>query len=158
MVTNNYNENTADGDSPGAASGVVSDPKEVGGNCSLELSDGTEVAVTNVSWSEEANTSEVQYTTGFHQSIAVTGVSISGSFEIAGNAQQMRAKGWANGQADAGKTSLPQEVTSMTIVDGQDNEYTFHNVLLNSHSKDIPSDDRVTHSFDFMAERLTGPN
>jgi hypothetical protein len=158
MVTNNYNDNTAGGDSPGAGSGVVDDPKEVGGNCELQLSDGTEVAVTNVSFSEEANTSEVQYTSGFHQSIAVTGVSYSGSFEISGNAQSMRAEGWANGQPEAGETSLPQSVGSMTIVDGEGNEYTFNNVLLNSHSKDIPSDDRTTQSFDFMAERLVGPN
>jgi len=27
-------------------------------------------------------------------------------------------------------------------------------VLLSSHSKDIPSDDRTTQSFDFMAQNL----
>lgn len=158
MVTNNYNENSTTATSPAGDSSLVDDPKEVGGNVTLQLSDGTEVPVTNVSFSEEANTSEVQYTTGFHQSIAVTGVSYSGSFEIAGNAQSMRAEGWANGQADAGETSLPQRVDSMSLVDGEGNTYQFANVLLNSHSKDVPSDDRTTMSFDFMAERMVGPN
>ena len=128
--------------------------KEVGENCRLEIagSDG-EVAVTNVSFSEEANTSEVQYSDGFSQSIAVTGVTYSGSFEIPGNANTERNLGWDTGSGES--TTLPEHVSSMTIIDGEGDEYTFTNVLFNSHSKDIPSDDRTTQSFDFMAETAT---
>jgi hypothetical protein len=127
--------------------------KEVGENCTLFLPEGVETAVTNVSFSEEANTSEVQYTDGFSQDIAVTGVSYSGSFEIPGNANIERDQGWSDGSGTAG-TTLPEYIGNMTIVDGEGRSYSFSNVLLNSHSKDMPSDDRTTQSFDFMAETL----
>jgi hypothetical protein len=132
--------------------GSNSERKEVGENCTLFLPSGS-TAVSNVSFSEEANTSEVQYTDGFNQDIAVTGVSYSGSFEIPGNANVTREDGWDDGSGGAG-TTLPQYIGNMTIVDGEGTEFTFSNVMLNSHSKDIPSDDRTTQSFDFMAETM----
>jgi hypothetical protein len=133
--------------------GSNSERKEVGENCTLYLPSDTEVAVSNVSFSEEANTSEVQYTDSFAQSIAVTGVTYSGSFEIPGNANDERNTGWDDGSGDAG-TSLPEHIGTMTIEDGEGKQFSFSNVLLNSHSKDIPSDDRTTQSFDFMAETM----
>lgn len=128
--------------------------KEVGENCTLELPGaGEPTPVSNVSFSEEANTSEVQYTDSFAQSIAVTGVTYSGSFEIPGNADIERAIGWDDGSGE--ETTLPKYNSPvMVIEDGQGNRYEFENVLFNSHEKDIPSDDRTTQSFDFMAERL----
>lgn len=126
---------------------------EVGENCTLFLPESTSVAVSNVSFTEEANTSEVQYTDSFAQSIAVTGVTYSGSFTIPGNANIERDVGWDKGQNDAG-TTLPQHVSTMTIQDGEGRSWSFSNVLLNSHSKDIPSDDRTEQSFDFMAETM----
>ena len=129
--------------------------KEVGENCTLFLPEGTDgTPVSNVSFSEEANTSEVQYTDSFAQSIAVTGVTYSGSFTIPGNANVERDRGWDNGDGDTG-TTLPQHISTMTIQDGDGRNYSFSNVLLNSHSKDIPSDDRTEQSFDFMAETMT---
>jgi hypothetical protein len=135
--------------------GSFNGQKEVGGDCALQLPQGDEVAVTNVSFSEEANTSEVQYTTGFYQTIAVTGVTYSGSFEIAGNANDTRDSGWDEGTEGENETiTLPKNITTMSIVDGTGRSYTFTNVLLNSISKDIPSDDRTSQSFDFMAEKM----
>lgn len=142
----NYNRGPGD-------SGTFQDRKEVGENCTLYLPSSTEVPVSNVSFSEEANTSEVQYTDGFNQNIAVTGVSYSGSFEIPGNANDTRTSGWDDGSGDAG-TTLPKHIGTMTIEDGSGTSYSFSNVLLNSHSKDIPSDDRTSQSFDFMAETM----
>lgn len=142
MVTTEYNQQS---ESKGE--------KEVGANCSLEIAQaGESVPVENVSFSEEANTSEVQYTDSFSQSIAVTGVTYSGSFDIPGNANYVRKEGWDEG-SDA-DTTLPKHIQTMSIVDGEDRAFTFTNVLLNSHSKDIPSDDRTSQSFDFMAERM----
>jgi len=128
------------------------DRKEVGENCTLFLPEGEEVPVSNVSFSEEANTSEVQYTDGFNQNIAVTGVTYSGSFTIPGNANDSRDQGWDTGSGE--RTTLPQYIENMTIEDGSGRTYTFTAVLLNSHSKDIPSDDRTEQSFDFMAETM----
>lgn len=127
--------------------------KEVGPNCTLSIPDGTETPVSNVSFSEEANTSEVQYTDSFAQSIAVTGVTYSGSFEIPGNAHDTRGDTWTSG--DGEQPTLPRHISTMSIEDGEGNVYSFNNVLINSHSKDIPSDDRTTQSFDFMAEQMT---
>lgn len=141
MVQNGYNK-----------SSETNGEKEVGPNCELQINAGVEVPVENVSFSEEANTSEVQYTDSFSQSIAVTGVSYSGSFDIPGNANDQRDKGWDNGTDS--DTTLPKHIETMSIVDGEGRAYTFSNVLLNSHSKDIPSDDRTSQSFDFMAERM----
>jgi hypothetical protein len=148
MVTTEFNENSE------GTFGNRSGEKEVGGNCTLSYPDGVSVPVENVSFSEEANTSEVQYTDSFSQSIAVTGVSYSGSFDIPGNANDERDSGWDKGQNND-STTLPNYVENLTITDGEGRVYTFQNVLLNSHSKDIPSDDRTSQSFDFMAEKLT---
>jgi hypothetical protein len=147
MPTDNFNQNAA-GRNTGQG---VEDSKEVGANCKLEIPSGEEIPVNNVSFSEEAETSEVQYTTGFNKDIAVTGVTYSGSFEIPGNANNIRKLGWND--ASSGQTNLPQNIDQLVIKDGT-KTYTFVDVLLNSHSKDIPSDDRTTQSFDFMAQRL----
>lgn len=144
--TSEYNEQTE------GTFGNRAAEKEVGPNCTLELPSG-ETPVSNVSFTEEAETSEVQYNDSFGQSIAVTGVTYSGSFDIPGNANAERDVGWDAGN-NSGNTTLPRHVESMSIVDGEGRAYTFTNVLINSHSKDIPADDRTESSFDFMAERM----
>jgi len=144
--TSEYNEQTE------GSFGNRSAEKEVGTNCTLELPSG-DTPVENMSFSEEAETSEVQYTDSFGKSIAITGVSYSGSFDIPGNANVERDVGWDGGNNE-GNTTLPKHVESMSIVDGDGRAYTFTNVVFNSHSKDIPSDDRTSSSFDFMAERM----
>lgn len=144
MVTSDFNEN-ATGQSN------LDDSKEVGPNCSLELPGiSGEIPVTNVSFSEEADTDEVQYTTGFNKDITVTGVSYSGSFDIDGNANNVRDEGWSN--ADSDGYSLPKHVPNLVITDSN-RTYTFVDVMINSHSKDIPSDGRTSQSFDFVAQR-----
>lgn len=143
MPTDKYNQNAT-------RRKGVDDTKEVGPNCRLEMPTGVEVPVTNVSFSEEAETSEVQYSTGFSKDIAVTGVTYSGSFEIPGNANNIRSNGWE--ESGSSSTDLPKHVANLVIKDAN-KTHTFVDVLLNSHSKDIPSDDRTTQSFDFMAQR-----
>lgn len=145
MASTNFNEDAT-------GQGNLDDSKEVGPNTRLEIPGiGGEVPVTNVSFSEEAETSEVQYNTGFSKDIAVTGVTYSGSFEISGNANNVRSQGWE--EATSGSTNLPNHLDNLVIKDSN-RKYTFVDVLLNSHSKDIPSDDRTSQSFDFMAQRV----
>jgi len=124
--------------------------KETGVDVTLELPGGETVPVTNVSYSEEAETSEVQFNTSYSRDIAVTGVSYSGSFEIAGRNNSLRDTLWE----ESADTSLPSYLSSITIIDGDGKAYVFTNVLVTSHSKDAPSDDRVTESYDFEAEKL----
>lgn len=128
--------------------------KEVGVDCVLELPGDNDVPVTNVSFSEEANESEVQFNTGFHQDLAVTGVSYSGSFELSGRNESVRETAWDRGD-NPEQTTLPRYIQTMTIrAEDGSWEADFDNVLLNSRSKDIPSDDRTTDSYDFSAEKL----
>jgi len=149
MATDPYNKNASSTD-------VIDDSKEVGPNCQLELASfANPIPVTNVSFSEEADTSEVQYTSGFTKDIAVTGVTYSGSFDIDGNANNVRGAGWE--EASKSSSNLPKHVANLVIKDSN-KIYTFNDVLLNSHSKDIPSDDRTSQSFDFMAQRVTTKN
>jgi len=124
--------------------------KETGVDVTLEVPGGTVVPVTNVSFTEEAETSEVQFNTSYSQDIAVTGVSYSGSFEITGRNQSLRDTVWEENQ----NTSVPTYLSSITIIDGGDTSYTFSNVLITSHSKEAPADDRTTESYDFEAEKL----
>jgi hypothetical protein len=129
--------------------------KETGVDVTLEVPTGETVPVTNVSFSEEAETSEVQFNNSYSQDIAITGVSYSGSFEVAGRDNSLRDSVWgADTESEELNTELPRYLSSITIVDGGGTAYTFTNVLITSHSKDAPSDDRVTESYDFTAERL----
>lgn len=148
MVTTNYNEESE------GYFGDRTAEKEVGPNCTLELPPSVEIPVENVSFTEDADTSEVQFTDSFSQSIAVTGVSYSGSFDIPGNANDVRDTAWDAGVTNDDNTTLPNYIENMAISDGEGRTYTFTNVLINSHAKDIPSDDRTSQSFDFVAEKM----
>lgn len=129
--------------------------KETGVDVTLELPGGDTVPVTNVSFSEEAETSEVQFNNSYSQNIAVTGVTYSGSFEIAGRNNSLRDTLWGETtENEELNTTLPSYLSSMTIIDGDGQAYVFTNVLVTSHSKDSPADDRTTESYDFSAERL----
>jgi hypothetical protein len=130
--------------------------KETGVDVRLEVPgvDG-QVPVTNVSFSEEADTSEVQFNDSYSQDIAVTGVTYSGSFEVAGRNNDLRDALWGNDtENEELNTSLPAYVSSITIIDGDGRAYVFTNVMATSHSKDAPADDRTTESYDFSAEKL----
>lgn len=130
--------------------------KETGVDVTLEVPGGGDpIPVTNVSFSEEAETSEVQFNTSYSTNMAITGVTYSGSFETAGRNNSLRDTVWGADPDNEGlDTALPTYLSSITIIDGGDTSYTFTNVLITSHSKDAPADDRVTESYDFSAERL----
>lgn len=133
----------------------IANSKEVGENCRLELpgdGEGESTPVADVSLSEEAETSEVQYTDSFTTDLAVTGVTYSGSFTIPGNANTKRNQLWSQGTGE--KATLPNYISTMVIQDTT-HRYEFTGVMVNSHSKDITADDRSEHSFDFQAESLT---
>lgn len=114
-----------------------------------------EIPVSNVSFSEEADTSEVQFNDSYSQDITVTGVSYSGSFDVPGRNNELRDTLWGEDtDSETLSTSLPAYVGSITIIDGSDKAYVFTNVIVTSHSKDAPADDRSSDSYDFSAEKL----
>jgi hypothetical protein len=136
------------------------DKKETGTDVTLQIAgDSTEFDVTTMSYSEEVDTSEVQFNNSYTQNVAVTSVSYSGSFEIAGRNHSLYDKLYESSTvSDSSEqldgVQLPSHISSITIIDGDGREYDFQNVLITSHSKDAPADDRVTESYDFTAERL----
>lgn len=132
------------------------DQKETGVDVTLDIAGYSgEVPITSASFSEEADTSEVQFNDSYSQNIAVTGVTYSGSFETAGRDHDLVDALWGENPDNEGRTtSLPAHVTSMTFTDGDGRTYTFTNVVVTSHSKDMPADDRTTSSFDFSAEKM----
>lgn len=132
------------------------DKKETGVDVTLEVPQGDDpIPITSVSFSEEADTSEVQFNNSYSQDIAVTGVTYSGSFETAGRNNSLRETVWsANADNEQLSTTLPTYLSAISIIDGGGKSYTFTNVLITSHSKDAPADDRTTESYDFSAERL----
>lgn len=131
--------------------------KETGVDVALEVPTGDELAITSASFSEEAETSEVQFNDSYSQNIAVTGVTFSGSFEVAGRAEK-RDGVYTGAVENEGEVDvdLPKYLTSITFKEtGEGGKtYTFSNVLITSHSKDVPADDRTTESFDFTAEKM----
>ncbi len=132
------------------------DQKETGVDVTLEVPGGSDpIPITSVSFSEEAETSEVQFNNSYSQNIAITGVTYSGSFESAGRNNDLRETVWGTSTSNEDlDTTLPTYLSSITITDGDGQSYTFTNVMITSHSKDMPADDRTTQSFDFSAERL----
>ena len=132
------------------------DQKETGVDVTLEVPGGSDpVPITSVSFSEEAETSEVQFNNSYSKNIAVTGVTYSGSFESAGRNNDLRETVWgATAENEDLDTTLTTYLSSITITDGEGQSYTFTNVMITSASKDMPADDRTTQSFDFSAERL----
>lgn len=120
--------------------------KEIGYDSRLIIA-GDEYAVTNVSYSAEAETSEQQFSTGMGQSIVTTGMSYSGSFEHTGSNEDLRsAVRQDNGLPAAPDFTLKVEEHERTVI--------FRGVIISSRSKDVPSDDRTSESYDFVAEEM----
>lgn len=120
--------------------------KEIGYDSRLIIA-GNEYAVTNVSYSVEAETSEQQFSTGMGQSIVTTGMSYSGSFEHTGSNELLRSEiRQDNGLPASPDFTLKVEEHERTVI--------FRGVIISSRSKDVPSDDRTSESYDFVAEEM----
>lgn len=124
--------------------------KEVGNDATIFIG-SEEFAVTSASYSEEADISEVQFNTSLTNSIAVTGVSYSGSFEHNGSNKQLRDALYT--EQSAPTSAIPAEVSLIVIKDSE-HVYKFRNCLVSSRSKDLPSDDRTSVTYDFVCEEV----
>jgi hypothetical protein len=133
---------------------LTGNKREIGNNASILLGD-EQFPITNASYSEEADVSEVSFNQDLSQTIAVTSVSYSGSFEHSGSNRELRdALFTEQGGGELGRrTAIPQVIDNLYIKDSE-NSYNFKNVLISSRSKDFPSDDRTSASYDFMCEKV----
>lgn len=128
-------------------------------------SSGDEIAVTNVSFDIDVSTTNVQTDQSLKPTKATTGLDYSGSFEYDGGQDKIRAKlFYAAGdeEVSAGfrEPGEPRRVT-MTVKeeapeDGADGNlprtWTLEEVMVTGMSRDIPSDDVASTSWDFEAE------
>jgi len=129
-------------------------------------SSGDEIAVTNVTFDIEVNTTDVQTDQSMRASIATTGLRYSGSFEYDGAQDKIRAKlFYANGDSEVSngykKAGEPKRVT-MTVKEEKPSSgggggnlprtWTLDNVIVTGMSRDIPADDVASTSWDFEAE------
>jgi len=123
---------------------------------------GDEIAVTNVSFDIEVNTTDVQTDQSLRANIATTGLRYSGSFEYDGSQDKIRAKlFYTAGESSYHEAGEPKRVT-MTVKEEQPDEsanaatnartWTLENVIVTGMSRDIPADDVASTSWDFEAE------
>lgn len=119
---------------------------------------GDELAITSASYDgPDPDWSETQFNDALHQDLALTGVSYSGSFEFAGSSEALRNALFE--EAADGKYDVPVSPSDVEIHIEEETEdgtrtAIFRNVAVGTRSRDRPSDDRVTTSFDFQAERM----
>lgn len=129
--------------------------REIGNDARI-LVGNEEFPITSASYSEEADISEVSFNQDLSQTIAVTSVSYSGSFEHNGSNTELRDALYQQQSSEpelARATAIPEVLDSLFIKD-EVSTYEFKNVLISSRSKDFPSDDRTSVSYDFMCETV----
>jgi hypothetical protein len=127
-------------------------------------SDGSvrEIAVTNVSWDREANMTDVQYNTSRSPRQVTTGLRYSGSFEYDGRDYTIQNEFLLNEETEAGiEKNRPREGITLVVTEepdvnpGQKYVYKFTDVKVTGQSRDMPSDDVSSTSWDFVAENLS---
>lgn len=119
-----------------------------------------EIPITNVSWTRDANTSEVQHNDDLEAKILITGLRYSGSFEYSGrNWDLMNELVSQTETASVSKNEPIRGTLSVTEtqVEGDENAtyiYTFRGVVVTSQSRDVPADDAASTTWDFSAESM----
>jgi len=126
--------------------------EEIGNDVEMFVGGNPEpIPLTSASYSEEPNTSNVQFNTSLTQSIVQTGIEYSGSFEHTGSNKELRDAIF--GEQTAPKSSVVRKIDQLVIIDSE-TTYTFKGVVVGSRSKDFPADDRTSVTYDFTAEEL----
>lgn len=121
---------------------------EIGNDAELWVN-GQEFAITSMSYTEEADVSDVQFNTGLNPELVTVGVSYSGSFEHAGSNPALRK---ALYQKEDG-IMIPNDGVSIRFED-DGNTYRFKGVIAETREKEFPADDRTNVSYDFVAYEL----
>lgn len=139
--------------------------RHTGASSLLKFNDGTgyvEIPVTNVSWTRDHNTNDLQHNGTMKPTITTTGVRYSGSFEYDGQNPDLidaflQTNDEGNGSIHDGRPTRG----TLTI-----NEYnhdqngtvvqtvTLKNVMPTSFNRDLPSDGSSSTSVDFEAEDM----
>jgi hypothetical protein len=126
--------------------------QEIGNDVELFVGGNpTPFPITSGSYSEEPQTSNVQFNTSLTMKIVQTGIEYSGSFEHSGSNQELRDAIFTE-QAEP-RSSVVRRLDQLVFRDSE-STYTFKGVIIGSRSKDFPADDRTSVTYDFTAEEL----
>lgn len=140
-----------------------------------DKSDFIEVPITNVSWSRDTNTTEVQTNQGLEARTVITGLRYSGSFDVTG--RNFALNDWLF-NSNTSQFTLSNTTSSITEPDGTtknqpiratisvrerpkrfasntEYKYIFKDCTVTSQSRDMPSDGTASTSYDFTADGLS---
>jgi len=120
-----------------------------------------EIAVTNVSFSIDPQSTDVQTDQSMKPTLVTTGLRYSGSFEYDGGQDVIRnLMFYSAGESDYHEAGEPKRVT-MTVKEEAPEEgaaggfprtWTLEEVQVTGLSRDVPSDDVASSSWDFDCE------
>jgi len=120
------------------------------------------IKISNVSWSRDVGTSDVQHNGSLKATKALTDIRFSGSFEYDGQAPDaINALMYGlSGSDEHGDFESSQPARGTLTVKEKDPEdsntyvYTFKEVVVTSQSRDVPSDDVASTTMDWEAEDM----
>jgi len=122
-----------------------------------------EIPVTNVSWTRDYSTNDLQHSGSLKPTLTTTGVRFNGSFEYDGqnpDALELVAQG-----GDSNVSPETPTRGTLTIKErDHDNDgnnimtITFTDVLVMSNNRDLPADGSSSTSYDWEAEDMTVKN
>jgi len=140
---------------------TIPDERFTGEDAIIKVPQGNEIAVSNVSWDREVNSTEVQHNDSLNPTHAITGLRYSGSFEYDGKNEDLRSQLWRSDGRPVRFTMTVKEEPGQTTdgygttaSDPASRKFTFENVIVTSMSRDIPGDDVASTSWDFVAENV----
>jgi hypothetical protein len=140
------------------------DPYETGNDGKFKIG-GQQFAVTNVSYDREAETADVQLDDSLWPRNAITGLRASGSFEHDGANEDLRQAVEEDSGSGCKEAGQPKFLGTLVVKESGDSRTDptecpglkttrFEGVLVESRSKDSPSDDVTSMSYDFIAEKM----
>ena len=110
---------------------------------------GMEVPITNATWDDEVQTNDVQHDTSLKPEYAVTGIRYSGSFDHDGSNPAVRNAARKSGGLYKGHP----ERLKIKIFE-VDQKVIFMRAIIGTTSRDRPSDDSTSQSYEFVAEDM----
>jgi hypothetical protein len=133
-----------------------------GNDAVIKIPSGNEIEVTNVTWDRTVNSTETQHNNSLKPTNVTTGLRFSGSFEYEGVNEELRQQLWYTEGDPFHEAGEPKKVT-MTVKElpnepgqqGLPRTVTFTGVEVDTETRDLPSDDVSSTSFDFTAEDIS---
>lgn len=136
------------------------DERFTGAEAIISIPEGNDIPVSNVSWDREVEQTDIQQTatgstgsSALKPTHAITGLRYSGSFEYDGKNEDLRSQLWLDNDEPVRATMTVKEEPGRGT-DGASRTTTFVNVLITGESRDIPSDDVGSTTWDWVAEDM----